>query len=377
MGETRISDVIRKYWCFPETLGEGRKWFVQAVAENGGEVETATLPSFEGPGGERLSTEVAWFGRRNASNVFLSIAGTHGQEYFCGAAGQLGWITSGGPQALDADTAVCLVHAHNPYGAAWISRGNENFVDLNRNYMEFNAPVRPNRLYGELYELLFTKEISEHILDDVMAGFYRFLEENDNFEVLTAMGGGQDTHPKGTIYCGTEPEWSTRNLRSVVDEYFGEAQRVAVIDWHTGLGEPAVATALEEQEPGSSANHWARKYWKTDEAEKDLEGPEVPDYVGQVWKGTSKDIAAKGATVVGTVVEIGTVGNQSVLAALLIDRWLRFECDDPMSPFAVQYRTKMIERLNPSRPEWRAAALESMAAVYEQTIAGLGEIRDQ
>ena len=374
MTASEFAESIRRYWCFPESLAEGREWFGRATTENAGLIESATLPGHEDPAGNPLSTEVAWFGRRNAPNVYLAVCGTHGQEYFCGVAGFLGWMTSGGPQALDDDVAVCMVHAHNPYGAAWLSRGNENFVDLNRNYMAFDEPVRPNRLYGELYDLLFTQNMSEHVLDDAMARFYQFLQENDDFEVLTAMGGGQDTHPKGTIYCGKTQEWSTRNLRSIIDEFCGEAERVAIIDWHTGLGEPAVATALEEQPPDTDAFHWARKFWNTGEAEKGLEGPEVPDYVGQVWKGATQDVRALGARAIGTVVEIGTVGNQSVLAALLIDRWLRFECADPMSPFAVEFRTKMIERLNPSRPEWRQATQSAMAKVHQDTIAGLKEI---
>ena len=374
MTASKLADRIKRYHCFPETIAEGRAWMEQLVPVNNGSIESATLPSFEGPEGERLSTEVAWFGRRDAPNVYFAVAGTHGQEYFCGAAGQLGWITSGGPQSLEDDVAVCLVHGHNPYGSAWISRGNENFVDLNRNYLEFEEPVRSNKLYPELYDLLFTREMSEHVLDEVMAAFYRFLEENDKVEVLTAMGGGQDTHPKGTIYCGAQQEWSTRNLKAIVAEYLDQAEKVAVIDWHTGLGDPAVATALNGQEPGTKAATWAREFWNTDDEEKKLEGPGVPDYVGEVYAGVSKDLKRQGSATVSTVVEIGTVGNQSVLAALLIDRWLRFECDDPMSPFAVQCRTKMLERLNPSRPEWRKEAADSMAGVYKRTIAGLKEI---
>ncbi len=369
-----LSQRIQRYHCFPESLEEGRLWFEQLVTENGGVIDAATLPSATGPDDEPLCTQVAWFGRSSAPRVFLSIAGTHGQEYFCGAAGQLGWITSGGPQSLEEDTAVCMVHAHNPYGAAWLSRGNENFVDLNRNYMDFSEPVRPNRLYPELFDLLFTREMNEHVLDDVMAGFYQFLEDNDDFEVLTAMGGGQDTHASGTIYCGRRQEWSTRNLKAIITSYLDQAEQVAVIDWHTGLGEPAVAAALERPAPGSRELQWAQQYWKVDDHSSELEGSEIPDYVGQVWAGTTADIRALGAAAIGTVVEIGTVGNQSVLAGLLIDRWLRFECDDPMSPKAVQLRTRMVERLNPSRPEWRKAALAAMSEVYQQTIAGLKDL---
>ncbi len=362
---------IRRYHCFPQTLREGLRWFETQAAAQGGSVEKATIPNERGPGGAALSTAVGWFGDRRAERVLLSIAGTHGQEYFCGAAGQLDWIASAGPQRLPQNVAVCLVHAHNPYGAAFLSRANEDFIDLNRNFNDFSQPIRRNRLYPELFDLLFTTDMDEHILDDVMATFYQFVEDNDTAEVMTAMGGGQDTHPTGTLYCGTEQAWSTQTLRSIVDEYLGHAEKVAVIDWHTGLGEPADAVALEKQAPGSPERAWAEEFWPAAGAAGELEGPELPDYVGEVWRGVADDIRSNGAAAVSTVVEVGTVGNQSVLAALLIDRWLRFECRDPESPKAVEYRTKMIERLNPSRPEWRAGALSSMANFYERTLTGL------
>ena len=362
---------IHKYHCFPETLEEGLRWFQAAVEQHGGHYESATVPGLNGPGGERLTTGVAWFGNRNAESVYLSIAGTHGQEYFCGAAGQLAWITSGAPAELPANVAVCMVHGHNPYGAVILSRGNENFVDLNRNYQDFVEPVRENRLYPELFNLLFTKDMSEHVLDDVMASFYEYLQSNDTFEVLTAMGGGQDTHPSGTIYCGTKQEWSTRNLKAVVREFLSQAERVVVIDWHTGLGEPSEAVALARFAPDSPRANWAEKYWAQNQAAPDLQGEESPDFVGEIYSGVALDLEQTGASVISTVYEVGTVGNQSVLAALLIDRWLRFECTDPQGPRAAEYRTKMIERLNPSRPEWRAASAASMAEVYKNTIAGL------
>ena len=216
--------------------------------------------------------------------------------------------------------------------------------------------------------------MNEHVLDEVMANFYRFLEENDDREVLTAMGGGQDTHPSGTIYCGTGPAWSTQNLRSVVRSFLDKAEKVAFIDWHTGLGEPGETMVLVDEFDDRQTAEWAARHWGVELPDEDQEGPAKPDFVGQVYAGVASDVATMGAKVVASVAEVGTVDNQSVLAALLIDRWLRFECDDLESPMAVEYRTRMLERLNPSRLEWRQAAQASMRRFHLQTIAGIRDI---
>jgi hypothetical protein len=39
--------------------------------------------------------------------------------------------------SVGSDDAVVFVHALNPYGMAWLRRVNENNIDLNRNFMEF------------------------------------------------------------------------------------------------------------------------------------------------------------------------------------------------------------------------------------------------
>jgi len=67
----------------------------EALADSGS-LSTAINPLALGPAGEELATDLAWFGPADAERVFVSISGTHGQEYFCGAATQLNWIAEGG-----------------------------------------------------------------------------------------------------------------------------------------------------------------------------------------------------------------------------------------------------------------------------------------
>lgn len=367
-----MQQTIERYHCFPESYEEGRRWFVTLTDDRAAQCETYTNPHATGPNEAVLTTELAWFGPKDAAKVFVSICGTHGQEYFAGAAGQLHWLNSGGPETLPNDLAVCLIHAHNPYGAAYLSRGNENFVDLNRNYFPANSKVRANPLVDDLFSLLFTQEMNEHVLDEVMTRFYQFVEDNDTQAVMTAMGGGQDTHPRGILYCGAGDEWSTQTLRKIVQSYLLQAKKVAVIDWHTGLGDYGSLTVLNEMEPDSDAFRWACAWWGGPEGRDALLKREhQPDYIGHVHKGVADDLKAQDIACAHAVMEFGTFDNEGVLAALMVDRWLRFECQDLESQHAVLMRAKMLERLNPSMPSWRRSVVEKSADMYTRTISGL------
>lgn len=358
--------------CFAETYAKARNSFLSAVETAGGDLHSYEIAGHKGREGEILATDIAWFGPKDARRVFVTISGTHGQEFFCGAAGQLQWVRVHGARPLPADVAVCLVHAHNPYGASFNSRGNENFVDLNRNYYEPGTPIRENELYPELFDFLFTRDMNEQVLDEAMAAFYAFVEANDPKKAMTAMGGGQNTHPNGTLYCGQGDEVSTNVLRELVDTRLSHAEKVALIDWHTGLGGFGDMTVMIEDPIHTEAYRWGCTWWGGPEAAEAIEPKETnPDFVGMVRAGMAEHLRQHGVTVASSVVEIGTVENEAVLGALLIDRWLRFECKDIDSPHAVRLRTMMMERLNPSLPSWRNRVLEHTETIYAKTLLGL------
>ena len=363
---------IAKHFCFPTTYDEGARWFAALAEQCGATLETATLPDHQGPNGEALRTLTAWLGDPDAPKVLLHICGTHGQEYFSGAAVQLDWLLNDA-QNLPSDVAVCLVHAHNPYGAAYMSRGNENFVDLNRNYFLGEINVRPNPLYAELWAMLEIKAADQHTLDNAINGFYQFVEENDEQAAMTAMGGGQNTHPSGILYCGREREWSTVRLQDLVERELSSRAAVVVMDWHTGLGQFAEPTVLCRMPQSAVMAKWAEAVWDATHEASKLEGPEQPDYVGEIHSGIFSQLEAHGVPCADTVVEIGTMDNTSVLQALLIDRYLRFEVDEVDSAWAGSLRSKMAERLNPSLVSWREQSLNASRGIFSRTISGLAE----
>src|SRR6202030_2247100 len=101
-------------------------------------------------------------------------------------------------------------------------------------------------------------------------------------------------------------------------------------------------------DPASEEFRWSCAWWGQPENLAAQVKPLPPEEIGYIHSGLAADLRRRGATVASTVIEWGTFDNPSVIGALLIDRWLRVECSDPHAPEAVKWRTRMMERLNPS-----------------------------
>src|SRR5215831_11712455 len=88
---------------FSTTYAEARQKFRDHAKD------ARTYPSMaRGPGGEELSTDVAWFGALEAAKVGILLSATHGVEGYCGSACQLDWILERGSDRLHGDEAMLL-----------------------------------------------------------------------------------------------------------------------------------------------------------------------------------------------------------------------------------------------------------------------------
>jgi len=356
---------------FSDSYDEARVAFIDQAERTGGQVETTINPHAVGPAGEALATDIAWLGPTDARRVMIAISGTHGQEFFAGAATQLAWLRGDGPARLPADVAVCFVHAHNAYGAAHLSRTNENNVDLNRNWFDHAAPRAANTRYGELDAILFQDDLSEAIIDDAVSGFFKWAESRTREELFEALDNGQQTHPQGIIYCGVDEQWATANLKAYALSHLRHAERVALIDWHTGLGAFGQPLVMADLDPAGDEARWAAAWWGARLSAEKATTPFVGQDGGFIKIGLAADLRNQGASVAGAVIEWGTYDTAAIMKALIIDRWLRFRCDDPRGVHAAIWRTRMMELLNPSAPEWRQAVASKGAEIYTDTICGL------
>lgn len=359
----------QRYHCFASDHVQASEWFVEAAHAAGARLEAATHPSSRGPSGEPLRTHFAWFGPPDAERVLVTVSGTHGQEFFAGAATQLDWICGGGAERIPAGVAVCLVHAYNAFGAAYMSRTNERNVDLNRNFRHPSQPVPDNPRYHEVHELLCGPGNDEQLLQDRIASLEKWVEREGTAALARALDAGQDTHPDGLIYRGTGEQWETATLRSLADGWLSGGRTVALIDWHTGLGAFGEAMMMFDHAATSEEYRWATTWWGRSIGP--VVGSVAPEAIGYVKAGLAAHLRRSGARVASTVIEWGTFDSSTVTIALLLDRWLRLECVDRGSAAAGWNRARMMEALNPASLAWRQAVIAGARRIHESTLQGL------
>ena len=100
--------------------------------------------------GEALTTDTAWVGPADAKKGFghhIRNAWNRRVFWICNAGRMASPCKSG--QASQ-DIAALHIHAINPHGFAWMRRTNEDNIDINRNWLNFAAPLPDNSGYNEI-----------------------------------------------------------------------------------------------------------------------------------------------------------------------------------------------------------------------------------
>lgn len=277
-GETRTA------WLGQQKLNT---WFSENIAQARGKLHTHCKEQqieyqifehpLKGPAGENLGTDVVLVGKESADNLLILVSGTHGVETLVGSGCQLAWLDANKSHPLPGNTAVLIIHGINPYGAAWRSRYTEDNVDLNRNFVNHNADYPPNPDYVKLHTALSCRAIDgpEKVLaEQTIATFCKDYGEK---AYVRALCQGQYTHKDGLAFGGNSATWSNRTLHQILDIYARHAKRIAVIDYHSGIGPygyGAIITRYKEGMPGlTRCRQWYREALVEAENAKDIHYP--------------------------------------------------------------------------------------------------------
>ncbi len=85
------------------------------------------------------------------------------------------------------------------------------------------------------------------------AAMASFTEKHGRDALFDTLARGQYRHQDGLMYGGADREWSNRTLETIVTDTLGGAEKVAFIDWHTGIGDYGKPFFLCFNEPASDA----------------------------------------------------------------------------------------------------------------------------
>jgi hypothetical protein len=329
------------------------------AAEAAGAAITSIVHPMRGLDGDELAIDLADLGPRDAAGIVFVVSGTHGAEGFAGSALQTHWLEHDAGDR-PAGVRVVMMHAHNPYGFAWTRRVNEDNVDLNRNYIDWSRPAPANPEYADIADLLVPDDWSAATQERTTGALLEYAMQVGMDAMQANVSGGQYTHPTGVFYGGSGPTWSHDRMHEVCRDVLAGADRVAIIDLHTGLGEWGHGELIGHHATSHPGHRRAVEWWG--DVRSMVDGDSVSaDVVGD-WLARVDEWLAP-AEVTAAALEYGTVDTISVLQALRGDAWLHAH-GDPTGPDGPTVRAAVRAAFADDDPAWIATLWPRFAEVF-------------
>ena len=347
---------------FSPSYSEARDLFRAAAHDRGAKVHSHLMQT-RGAMGEILAMDVAVHGPPDASKVLMTTSAVHGVEGFCGSAIQTGLLAQ---LRLPPDVAVVHVHAVNPHGFSHARRVNEDNVDLNRNFIDFGQVLPVNADYAEIHHLLLPEQWPPTPEQNAALQFHAQVWGERRMQ--RAITSGQYQFPDGLWFGGLSPTWSHRTFRQVLHTHMGQAQQIAWIDLHTGLGPHGYGERIFACTDTGETLQRARAWW----------GSEITS----VDTGTSKSVPLSGpiqmaiyeecpqAQYTGICLEFGTLPLAPMILAMRADHWLALH-PEAAPALATAIRGDMREAFNPASVDWQAQVWQQGLQAAQQALSGL------
>lgn len=351
---------------FSASYREARARFLAACNSAGAAVESLPHRGL-GPEGEALAIDCAWLGPADPEALLVSVSATHGAEGHCGSAVQLGWLESGLHRQRPAGVAQVLVHALNPYGFAWTRRTNEENVDLNRNFIDFAAPLPQNPGYDALAELLcpLVAEV------DSLAASQEVLEAMDGDEgAFMAVLLGQYRHPKGLFYGGQSKAWSNHALSNYLQRRLRNVSRLALIDLHTGYGPYGYGDPMSCHRFGDAADARVRAWYGAETSTAGDGTREFPHNFGDL-SNIMTQVAPRAAQASITL-EFGTRPEWEVFRALRRENWL-YHHGTIDSAEGRLIKAELRDAFYPEEDLWKGKVWDRAAEIHLRALSGLAQ----
>ncbi|RQS14996.1 DUF2817 domain-containing protein [Burkholderia sp. Bp8998] len=355
-----------------------RTRFLHAAEAAGATVTTHPHP-LTGPEGETLATDVAWLGPRDARRVLAVVSGTHGVEGYYGSTCQAEWLHERVGRALPPDVAVLMVHLINPWSTAWVRRVNEDNVDLNRNYVDFDAALPSNPGYESIHDIYTCRDFDgpeRRRADERLDTQLRSLGWS-GYQAL--LGAGQYVHADGLYYGGRQATWSNRTLREIVAQHLRAARVAIAFDLHTGagpFGHPMLMAIAQARYPALADAErlygpWLHTLLTAQDAAISETGvaARATGYTSQALLDALPD-----THLMQLVIECGTLPEASIHAALRDDHWLHLH-GDPRDALGRRIKRALFDAFLPADPDWREIAWMRTRQVLDRALHALPTLK--
>jgi hypothetical protein len=351
---------------FPPDYATARANFLKAARGADLGITSRVHPSARTRDGKSLFLDTAVIGPRESETALLMISATHGVEGYFGSGVQTGMLRADLLKA-PGGAKVVLLHALNPYGFAWDRRVNEDNADINRNFVDHDAPPA-NEAYASLAEWIAPRDVSREAMKAANARLRLYSDAHGDFALQEAITKGQYVYPDGLYYGGAGESWSSLMLRDVLKEELRGVKRLVVIDFHTGLGPSGHGEMITEDLPGSPAYARAKAMWGarvcSSEAGESVSAPltgTVDRALADWLPGTELTFAA---------LEAGTLPTRDVFDALRRDNWLhRFAGHGHEDAEAIRRGNR--DAFYRDTPEWKRKVWSAATEIVHQALDAL------
>lgn len=353
---------------FSDDYAGARGKFLAAAEDAGARLWQFAHP-LKGPGDEALGTDIVRLGARDARNVVVAGSATHGVEGFCGSGCQTGFLRENWDARLNSDTALVLVHAHNPHGFAHQRRVNEDNIDLNRNFIDFEADRPENPGYAELHPSLVPETWAGPAREQADAAIESFKQREGMKKFQQITSRGQYDFPDGLFYGGRGASWSRRTIEGFARDCLSGATRLALVDFHTGLGPRGHGEVIGRGGPGEGQYERACAWYGDDVKSAAVGNSASVRLSGTIDFGYRR--ACPKAETTAITLEFGTRPLEEVHEAIRADNWLYARGGAEGSSHFNSIKQQMRTAFYGEDSQWKADIWARGQQIVAQALAGL------
>jgi hypothetical protein len=353
---------------FAQSYAEAREKFLAAAKARGAHTFRHVHPSERGAKGEELSIDLVEIGDARAPGLLLLTSGTHGVEGFCGSGCQVALISDDAFLAAveRAGVGVLMLHALNPYGFSHSRRTNEDNVDLNRNFVDFSAPLPNAPAYEEIHALLLPATWPPPAESE--AGLQAWIRNHGDKAFQAAVTSGQHKFSDGMFYGGIRPTWSNACLRAVLRDRAKGRRRLGWIDFHTGLGPRGHGEKIYSGRNNVVDIMRTREWWG-DDVTSFFDGSSASAHVTGIISEAAHGECPT-AELTAMALEYGTYPLPHTLQALRAEHWLHNHPDAPADQ-RDSIKRSMRDTFYIDADDWKAMVYEQAKAACLRGLAAL------
>ena len=365
---------------FPKNYEESRARFRQALDDVTQRWPNCRLGQHRLDGNEDLTID--WIEAKGPSTqekLLILTTGEHGIEAYVGSAMLQLFVDEFLPRLSPASTGLLLVHAINPWGMKHRRRTNAANVDLNRNFVSagFDASLNPD--YTKVNALLNPQRtIGSLVLNDLafITKLLTAMARLGPAGIEAALTLGQYRFPRGLYYGGDALQEETRTMMDLYRRYFGDYDRIVLLDMHTGYGPrhqmSLVNSCLESRDSQELSTHCS--YPLVVKADADEFFCIQGDMIDFVYTLVRDEFPGK--RLYATTFEFGTLGD-SILASFRSLRTLILENQlhwfGTKGPPARRRIARAFEKMcAPDEGQWREKAVSDARQAFEGILRAEG-----